>query len=206
MSLGDGARFARHIDNTTLDGRRLTAVIYLNPGWTPEQGGALRVTPLGTNGHPLRDEVVDISPVAGRLVVFYSSEIAHEVLPTFGERHALTIWYYDTNERQAAVEKAMQSGKGAAAGAASVESQQKAKAFIAQLMGGDEVGADGGEPTVQELSALSEQVKQLSNDVINIVANITGAPSAESFRNGFELLVPADLKAMRRLFRNMGLK
>ena len=31
----------------------------------------------------------------GRLALFYSSEVAHEVLPTFGERHALTIWYND---------------------------------------------------------------------------------------------------------------
>ncbi len=50
------------------------------------------------------------------------------------------------------------------------------------------------------------QVKQMSNDVIHIVANITGAPSVDSFRNGFELLVPQDLKQMRALFRNMGLK
>jgi hypoxia-inducible factor (prolyl hydroxylase) len=30
---GDGSRFANHIDNTTDDGRRLTLVVYLNPGW-----------------------------------------------------------------------------------------------------------------------------------------------------------------------------
>lgn len=29
-------RFARHVDNTTLDGRRLTVLIYLNPGWWKE--------------------------------------------------------------------------------------------------------------------------------------------------------------------------
>ncbi len=28
----------------------------------------------------------------GRLALFYSADIAHEVLPTFGDRHALTIW------------------------------------------------------------------------------------------------------------------
>lgn len=40
-----GARFAKHVDNTTCDGRRLTTVTYLNPGWQPAQGGALRLFP-----------------------------------------------------------------------------------------------------------------------------------------------------------------
>jgi hypothetical protein len=30
---GEGSRFANHIDNTTEDGRRLTVVMYLNPGF-----------------------------------------------------------------------------------------------------------------------------------------------------------------------------
>ena len=43
---GDGSRFARHIDNTTGDGRRLTVLIYLNPDWDRSaHGGALRLTP-----------------------------------------------------------------------------------------------------------------------------------------------------------------
>lgn len=43
---GDGSRFARHIDNTTCDGRRLTAVVYLNPEWDEANGGALRIYPI----------------------------------------------------------------------------------------------------------------------------------------------------------------
>ena len=61
MYPGGGSRFARHIDNTTGDGRRLTLLVYLNPLWsrdlvihdqairtsdrtftTSNQGGALR--------------------------------------------------------------------------------------------------------------------------------------------------------------------
>ncbi len=30
---GGGARFAKHIDNTANDGRRLTLLCYLNPNW-----------------------------------------------------------------------------------------------------------------------------------------------------------------------------
>lgn len=39
---GAGARFARHIDNTADDGRRLTMLCYLNPHWKKHHGGALR--------------------------------------------------------------------------------------------------------------------------------------------------------------------
>lgn len=40
---GGGACFRKHIDNTARDGRRLTVLCYLNPGWREEDGGALRV-------------------------------------------------------------------------------------------------------------------------------------------------------------------
>ncbi|PNG71389.1 Egl nine 3, partial [Tetrabaena socialis] len=43
---GKGARFAKHVDNTTTDGRRLTVLTYLNPGWQEKQGGALRLFPV----------------------------------------------------------------------------------------------------------------------------------------------------------------
>ena len=126
-------------------------------------------------------------------------------MPTFGDRHAVTIWYYDTAERERAVERARESGKALAASKASVEVQQAAKEFIGQLMGGDEVDAEGGDPTEQELQQLRKQVEGLSDEVLGIVGNITGAPSVQSFREGFKLLTPTDLKAMRRLFRSMGL-
>ena len=76
----------------------------------------------------------------------------------------------------------------------------------AALMGGDEVGPDGGNPTADDLQALAHRVTQLSSDAVQIVASITGAPSEASFREGFTLLVPEDLKAMRQLFRRMGLQ
>ena len=83
--LSGGSRFARHIDNTTGDGRRLTLLIYLNPHWTEELGGALRLTP--PKGPP-----VDVYPMGGRLAMFYSAECPHEVMPTYGDRHAITLW------------------------------------------------------------------------------------------------------------------
>jgi hypothetical protein len=73
-------------------------------------------------------------------------------------------------------------------------------------MGGDEVGEDGGEPTLTELQALAAKVTTLSDEVIDIIASITGAPSIDSFKQGFPMLTTSDLKQMRALFRRMGLQ
>lgn len=193
---GEGSRFARHIDNTTRDGRRLTVLLYLNPEWTRELGGALRLTSrllsrrieengpvdvaaleskiaeigveeivgAGSSSTRINDLrsgeslLIDVFPNAGRLAVFYSSEIAHEVMPSFGERHALTVWYYDLEERQEAVKAATETGRAAETAKAGERSQAEAKQFIGELMGGDEIGRDGGDPTVEELVILVKKV------------------------------------------------
>lgn len=251
----DGARFAKHIDNTTNDGRRLTLVIYLNPGWEKQQGGCIRLTevprryiterfPQLANGEDSSDEeeeedkatgstaaaakagatgtstanhgdgdsekdeeykVIDISPVAGRIVIFFSAVIPHEVMPSFADRHAISIWFYDKNERQEAVERAKETGTGNLIAKSNPEAQHAAQEFIAELMGGDDVGDDGGDPTVEELQVLATKVTQLTPEALEVVASITGAPSSQSFRDGFPQLTTKDLKSMRALFRRMGL-
>lgn len=200
---GEGARFAKHIDNSTGDGRRLTCLVYLNPNWKREDGGALRLFPKSKNGEAA--VAVDIYPEAGRFAMFYSADIAHEVMPTYAHRHAITMWYYDQSERIAAVTQAKEGGQAKKVATASAETQQQAKRFIAELMGGDDVSEDGGEPTQTELQQLARKVAIFDDNVLEIVSAITGAPSVESFRKGFPLLSIQDLKAMRALFRRMGL-
>lgn len=117
---GEGARFQRHVDNTAKDGRVLTAVLYLSGGaWDRAHGGQLRVFPRpgeASEGHGgLRRRPVDVFPDAGRLVLFYSDEIPHEVLPTHTHRYACTVWYYDKEEREAAVARAKEAGIGVGA-------------------------------------------------------------------------------------------
>lgn len=204
---GNGSRFARHIDNTSADGRRITMLVYLNPSWSRDNGGALRLTPPPRFLHPTqgavaplssqslnideevrrtehtgidededgkdddsdgevdnkagagagmgsaaapdrgsasasqsrsrgrgsvttpgvddadteadavgarplceqKQQAVDVFPEAGRLAIFYSAEIPHEVMPTYGLRHAITLWYYDSEERAAAITQVSQS-------------------------------------------------------------------------------------------------
>ena len=113
---GGGARFARHVDNTTVcmlanhtyyvpvmylciyvlayivhmlqgDGRRLTVLIYLNPSWTADNGGALRISPptdVATSSsakavevpdRPAYGDDVDVLPLGGRVAMFYSTEV-----------------------------------------------------------------------------------------------------------------------------------
>jgi SM-20-related protein len=85
-----GARYARHRDafrgTARGGGRRLTAIWYPNVGWSPEDGGALRVW----GG----DHYRDVLPVHDRLVVFASEVWEHEVLPPNRPRLAVTAWYH----------------------------------------------------------------------------------------------------------------
>ncbi len=82
-----GAFYRRHVDRFRDDDRRMvSAVIYLNDAWSPEQGGQLRMY--------LEDDAAhDVDPVGGCLVVFLSGQVPHEVLPATRERLSLTGWF-----------------------------------------------------------------------------------------------------------------
>eukprot|EP00978_Attheya_sp_CCMP212_P048932 scaffold595406_cov63-Attheya_sp.AAC.3 len=94
-----GSVYPLHIDNpqglSAGDTRKLTCILYLNPEHKPQDGGELRIF-LGAH-----DNIIDFSPVGGRLLLFWSDEIPHEVLPTAPlgnrndehlDRYALTVW------------------------------------------------------------------------------------------------------------------
>lgn len=82
-----GSFYKTHLDRfRDDDSRTVTAVTYLNPHWTLEDGGLMRLY--------LADGAVqDIPPLAGNLAVFMSADRPHEVLPTQQERLALTGWF-----------------------------------------------------------------------------------------------------------------
>ncbi|GMF24461.1 unnamed protein product [Phytophthora lilii] len=102
---GDGSRFVKHLDTyssaqgnergvMSKDGlvRLVTCVYYLNDEWEPEHGGELCVHSKGTEVLP--ESHWDVPPKLDTLMVFRSLDVEHEVLPTFRERKAVTIWYY----------------------------------------------------------------------------------------------------------------
>jgi len=88
---GDGTRYMRHCDNAqNKTGRRLTLIIYLNRDRMPSDGGQLRI--YNGSGFTIKEDVV---PTFNRVVVFWSGEEnPHEVLPTWRERFAVSLWYF----------------------------------------------------------------------------------------------------------------
>ncbi|WP_100613561.1 2OG-Fe(II) oxygenase [Confluentibacter citreus] len=85
-----GTFYKRHIDTFQNDDRRkLSFVCYLNEdGWLPENGGEL-VLYLDENGE--QTEKI-IYPLPGRVVIFESQIIEHEVRPVNKERLSITGW------------------------------------------------------------------------------------------------------------------
>ncbi|MEZ4699747.1 MAG: 2OG-Fe(II) oxygenase [Rhodothermales bacterium] len=70
--------------------RMISCILYLNRGWTPEDGGLLRIHPPDAPEHLF----VDVLPEAGTFVCFRSDRIVHEVLPSRRERLSLTGWLH----------------------------------------------------------------------------------------------------------------
>ena len=99
--LPDGSVYIRHLDKCTstlaemgLLGwlrssdyryRAVTIILYLNdPAWN--SGGHLRC--FGEND----SSSLDVNPTGGTLILFDSSKVEHQVLPSLMDRYALTIW------------------------------------------------------------------------------------------------------------------
>ena len=111
---GNGSKYERHRDNKPLSRRNIdddaawlsqpeqrqryiTCILYLTPvDWSIDDGGGLRCY-LGCEdnddiGYSAK-EIVNIEPKFGRLVIFSSHHVLHEVLPTHRPgRYALTVW------------------------------------------------------------------------------------------------------------------
>ncbi len=85
-----GTYYKKHIDTFQNDDRRkLSFVCYLNEeGWLPENGGEL-VLYLNKNGEETEKVIY---PFPGRMVIFESQIIEHEVKPVNTKRMSITGW------------------------------------------------------------------------------------------------------------------
>ncbi len=68
--------------------RRLSLVVYLNPGWLPEDRGELAIY----TGETCSD-IVKVTPAYATLVAFLSEDFPHEVLPAQRDRYSIAGWF-----------------------------------------------------------------------------------------------------------------
>ena len=82
--------YKRHVDQFKNEkGRKYSIVLYLNEDWKKEDGGLLSL-------YPKAGEQINISPLGGRMVLFRSDEMEHEVYPSFTrERNSIAGWLKD---------------------------------------------------------------------------------------------------------------
>lgn len=86
----EGTFYKRHLDTFQNDGRRkLSMVCYLNnEDWKPENGGELAIYTQENS----KEEQLNIYPFPGRIVIFESQELEHEVKPVKVPRLSITGW------------------------------------------------------------------------------------------------------------------
>jgi SM-20-related protein len=81
-----GQGYARHLDqHAGTRARKISFILYLNSAWQEKDGGQLVIETAERNIH--------ILPSFGRVVLFRSDLIPHEVLPCFQTRWSLTGWF-----------------------------------------------------------------------------------------------------------------
>ena len=94
-----GDFYRRHVDAFKGEANRvLSLVVYLNPGWLPNDGGELVLYlddagTSGTAGADIRYEALKVTPAMATVVAFLSEEFPHEVLPASRDRYSIAGWY-----------------------------------------------------------------------------------------------------------------
>ncbi len=85
-----GDFYKPHVDSFQGRASRIVSlVLYLNDDWQPTDGGALRIYSRGNES----DAGGLVLPEAGRVALFMSEEIRHEVLEAHRTRYSLACWF-----------------------------------------------------------------------------------------------------------------
>lgn len=83
------AFYKKHLDAFNgSSNRRLSTVLYLNPAWQPSDAGELLMY-SPDDGTVLQK----VTPTFGKMVIFISDELPHEVSVTNCSRYSLTGWF-----------------------------------------------------------------------------------------------------------------
>jgi len=101
-----GAFYQRHVD--ALRGRSnrvLSVILYLNEGWSVEDGGELLMYPEHLQGQQ-EEPIQRVVPELGTMVVFLSDKFPHEVLESHRQRYSLTGWFRINSSQSGRVDPA----------------------------------------------------------------------------------------------------
>lgn len=100
-----GLGYRKHYDNANKNGRRLTLIYYVGNVDNELYNKSICKGELRIYDQEPKQTYVDVEPVADRLVLFYSDmRCPHEVLPVCSyDRYAVTVWFFDSVEKRAAV-------------------------------------------------------------------------------------------------------
>lgn len=129
--------FPVHFDSDVeMDPRVLTAIVYLNEGWSEGDGGELRLYPGLRQGQ----KPVNVQPVMDRMVLFSSPNMLHRVLPSQRDRFCFTIWFHSRRKHMPAapVDPPAASGEAEPAGALRFLMQPHVRKHVARLVFADE--------------------------------------------------------------------
>ena len=89
----EGAYYKTHFDTFRgTDTRVVSTVLYLNPHWTPGDGGELVLYRPDQGGM-----LETVAPRFGTMVFFLSADFPHEVLPVSAPRYSVTGWFRKNN-------------------------------------------------------------------------------------------------------------
>ncbi|MFW5816629.1 MAG: 2OG-Fe(II) oxygenase [Wenzhouxiangella sp.] len=84
-----GAFYRRHVDSFQGAANRVVSLVaYLNADWRDDDGGELVLYEAAG-----RTRLATLAPRAGRVVLFMSEELPHEVLPARRERLSIAGWF-----------------------------------------------------------------------------------------------------------------
>lgn len=86
----NGDFYRRHVDSFQGRASRVVSlVLYLNEGWQESDGGALQIY----NRENENEVCGVVVPREGRMALFLSEEIPHEVLPAHRTRYSIACWF-----------------------------------------------------------------------------------------------------------------